>query len=87
MGFPRVISPYLLEFTFHHSYDDRYSGPTPCKVEPGIPISYIQGISNTECRSMMILLTWPMANLLNFWGLPIVGKIKFKHLFQGPLAK
>ncbi len=29
-----------------------------------------------------------MANLLNFLGMPyLVGKIKFKLLFQGPLAK
>ena len=28
------------------------------------------------------------ANLLNFWGITyLVGKIKFKLLFQGPLAK
>ena len=33
-------------------------------------------------------LLWPMANLLNFSGIPyLVGKIKFKLLFQGPLAK
>ena len=37
------------------------------------------------CRE---ILTWPMANLLNFLGMPyLVGKIKFKLLFQGPLAK
>ena len=33
-------------------------------------------------------LTWPMANLLNFWGIPyLVGRIKFKLLVQDPLAK
>ena len=41
-----------------------------------------------EAEDDVAALTWPMANLLNFLGIPyLVGKIKFKVLFQGPLAK
>ncbi len=33
----------------------------------------------------LVSLTWPMANLLNFWGIPyLVGKIKCNLFFQGP---
>ena len=34
------------------------------------------------------LLTWPMAKLFQLFGITyLVGKIEFKRLFQGPLAK
>ena len=43
----------------------------------------LDGMSNLLSESN---LTWPMAKLSTFWDY-ILGKIKFKLLFQGPLAK
>ena len=39
----------------------------------------------TEGIHSILILTWPMAKLFGITYL--VGKIKFKLLFQGPLAK